>query len=283
MDQAAAMDATQQAIDTAVRLVADWGLSVIGAIAVLIIGRMVAGMMRTGIRKQMERVNVDAALHPFVSGLAYYVVMIVVVIAVLGLFGIETTSLVAVVGAAGLAVGLALQGTLSNFASGVMLLFFRPIGIGDYVEIAGQGGSVAEIGIFTTTLNTPDNVRVMIPNSGVYGAVIKNYSANETRRIDLVMGISYGDDINVAVDIITKIVRAHPNVLDVPEPTIAVSELGDSSVNIVVRPWCNGTEYWPTRFQLTKSLKEGLEAGGCSIPFPQRDLHVIDMPSGQSA
>jgi small conductance mechanosensitive channel len=283
MDTESASNATQQVMDTAVALVADWGLSVIGAITLLIVGRMAAGLLQRGVRRQMERAKVDPALHPFIAGLTYYVVLIVVGISVLGLFGVQTTSLVAVVGAAGLAIGLALQGTLSNFASGVMLLIFRPIGLGDYVEISGVGGSVAEIGIFTTTLDTPDNVRIIIPNSGIYGAVIKNYSANATRRIDMVMGIGYGDDINVAIDVIEKIVRAHPNVLEFPETTIAVSELGDSSVNIVVRPWCNRADYWVTRFALTKQLKEGLEAGGCSIPFPQRDLHVIDMPNSQGA
>lgn len=215
--------------------------------------------------------------------MAYYVMMIVVVIAVLGLFGIETTSLVAVFGAASLAIGLALQGTLSNFASGVMLMIFRPISLGDYVEIAGQGGSVVEISIFTTSLNTPDNVRVTIPNSEIYGATIRNYSANPTRRIDLVMGISYSDDIDEAIEVMSKILSAHPNVLSDPAPTIAVIELGDSSVNLVVRPWCNGDVYWPTRFELTKQLKQGLEAGGCSIPFPQRDLHVVEIPTGNGA
>lgn len=142
---------------------------------------------------------------------------------------------------------------------------------------------MSEIGIFTTTLNTPDNVRVVIPNSSIYGATIKNYSANPTRRIDMVMGIAYRDDIDVAIRIITDIVRAHPSVLELPETTIAVSELGDSSLNIVVRPWCNGLDYWPTRFDLTKQLKQGLETGGCSIPFPQRDLNVISLPNGSSS
>jgi len=199
-------------------------------------------------------------------------------IAVLNLFGIETTSLVAVVGAAGLAIGLALQGTLSNFAAGTMLLVFRPIHIGDFVEVAGVAGAVKEIGIFTTTIHTGDNVKIIVPNTSVYGGTIKNYTTNPTRRIDLVMGISYGDDIGVAITAIENVVKANENVLADPPPTIAVAELGDSSVNIVVRPWVNGSEYWPTRFALTRALKEGLEAAGCTIPFPQRDVHVIEMP-----
>jgi small conductance mechanosensitive channel len=278
MDPTTLDQSANEIVNTAVEMVSTWGLSVLGAIAVLIIGRIIAGMIRSSIRHGLERAGTDAALVPFISSLAYYGALVVVVIAVLNLFGIETTSLVAVLGAAGLAIGLALQGTLSNFSAGTMLLIFRPIHIGDYVEVAGVAGSVAEIGIFTTTLNTPDNVKIICPNTSVYGSTIKNYSANENRRIDLVMGISYGDDIGVALAAITKIVQAEDRVLAEPAPTIEVAELGDSSVNIVVRPWVKGTEYWPTRFTLTRALKEGIEAAGCSIPFPQRDLHVIDMP-----
>jgi small conductance mechanosensitive channel len=197
-----------------------------------------------------------------------------VVIAVLSLFGIETTSLIAVLGAAGLAVGLALQGTLSNFASGVMLLLFRPFKVGDYVEIAGEGGSVQEIGIFSTQLHTPDNVKIAIPNSAVYGQTIKNYSANDTRRNDLVIGISYDDDIARAVETIQRILAADSRVLEDPEPVVAVADLADSSVNLVVRPWCAGSDYWPLRFDLTRQIKEELEAAGCSIPYPQRDVHL---------
>ena len=278
MDTDSVQSSAQQAVDAAVALVSSWGIQVIGAIALLIIGRWVAGAVGRAVKRSLERAKVDEALVPFFSSMARYLVLTVVVIAVLGLFGIETTSLIAVLGAAGLAVGLALQGTLSNFAAGVMLLVFRPFKIGSFVEVAGVAGSVAEIGIFSTILNTGDNVMITIPNSAVYGAVIKNYSANENRRIDLVMGISYTDDIGKAMQIMTEIVQKESRVLADPAPTIAVSELADSSVNFVVRPWVKGTEYWPTRFALTRALKEGLEAGGCSIPFPQQDVHVIEMP-----
>ena len=193
-------------------LLSTWGLQVIGAIAVLFIGRWIAGMVRRGIARALERSGSDATLIPFASGLAYYVVIAITVIAVLGLFGIETTSLVAVLGAAGLAVGLALQGTLSNFSAGVMLLVFRPFRKGDYVEAAGTAGSVHEIGIFSTILNTPDNVRITVPNSGIFGGIIKNYSANETRRNDLVLGISYGDDIGRAVEVVRNALAADPRV-----------------------------------------------------------------------
>jgi small conductance mechanosensitive channel len=283
MDPSNMNETAQAAVDAAVSIVSTWGLQVVGAVAVLIIGRMVAGAIRSSMTKGLRRANVDAALVPFFSNLIYYAVLAVVVIAVLNLFGIETTSLIAIVGAAGLAIGLALQGTLSNFAAGVMLLIFRPFKIGDYVEVGGSAGSVQEIGVFSTTLHTPDNVRVTIPNSAVYGETIKNYSANEHRRVDMEMGISYSDDIGKAIEVIRGVLERDPRVLRDPTLTVAVSELGDSSVNLVVRPWCRGSDYWDLRFDLTRTLKEELEAAGCSIPFPQRDIHVIDMPKAQAS
>jgi small conductance mechanosensitive channel len=264
----------EEYVQTVVVLVSTWGLQVLGALAVFIVGRWVAGKLKRGTRHALERASVDAALVPYLSGGVYYAALTVVVIAVLGLFGIQTTSVIAVLGAASLAVGLAMQGTLSNFAAGVMLLAFRPFGLGNFVEVAGVAGSVKEIGIFTTTLNTPDNVQILVPNSQVYGSTIKNYSANEIRRNDLVMGISYGDDIARAIETIQKVLASEPRVLREPETVVAVSELADSSVNLVVRPWCTASDYWPLRFDLTRRLKEELESAGCSIPFPQRDVHV---------
>ncbi len=173
-------------------------------------------------------------------------------------------------------------GLLSNFAAGVMLLIFRPIRVGDFVEVAGQAGTVAEISIFSTLMNTPDNVRITIPNAQVYGDTVKNYSFNATRRIDLIMGISYEDNIGTAVSIIERVLKADERTLEDPAPTVAVAELADSSVNLVVRPWCKREDYWALRWDLTRRLKEELEAGGCSIPFPQRDLHVLDFPSKAS-
>ncbi|MHA7837223.1 MAG: mechanosensitive ion channel family protein [bacterium] len=278
MDSDQVANGVQSAVDMAIEMVSTWGISVVGAIVLLIVGRIAAGWIRRSVTKALTRANVDSSLVPFFSSMIYYVVIGVVLIAVLNLFGIETTSLIAVLGAAGLAVGLALQGTLSNFAAGVMLLIFRPIRVGDYVEVAGQGGTVAEISIFSTLLNTPDNVRITIPNAQVYGDTVKNYSFNDTRRVDLVMGIAYGDDIGKAIEIIERVVTSDERTLRDPEPTIAVNELADSSVNLVVRPWCNKADYWPLRFDLTRALKEELEAGGCHIPFPQRDVHVIEFP-----
>jgi small conductance mechanosensitive channel len=251
-----------------------WGLQVIGAIVLLIVGRWVAALLRRGVRRALTRTTLEPSLIPFFASLVYYLALVVVLIAVLNLFGIQTTSLIAVLGAAGLAIGLAMQGTLSNIAAGVMLLIFRPFRVGDFVEVAGVAGSVTEIGLFSSLLNTPDNVRIIVPNSSIFGETMKNYSANDTRRNDLVIGIGYGDDISRAVEVIRNVLSGEPRVLGDPEPLIAVSELADSSVNLVVRPWCRKEDYWGLRFDLTRQIKEELEAAGCSIPFPQRDVHL---------
>ena len=271
------MDA-EQMMNLVTDLVIQWGLKVVGAIAVLVIGRMVAGALRKAIRKTLTKREVDATLVPFLSNLVYYLALAFVVIAVLSLFGIQTTSLVAVLGAAGLAVGLALQGTLSHFAAGVMLLVFRPFRVGDVVEVGGTMGKVEEISIFTTTLRTPDNVKITVPNSQVYGNTISNYNGYDTRRVDLVMGISYDDDIDVAVQTMGRVIGEDSRVLPDPAPQIAVAELADSSVNLVVRPWCKSEDYWGVKFDLTRRFKEELEAAGCSIPYPQQDVHYIQPP-----
>lgn len=268
------MDANAEGlVQSLVTIVSTWGLQVLGALAVLIVGRIVAGWLRRLTRRALERAELEPVLIPFLASGVYYVALAAVLIAVLGLFGIETTSLVAVLGAAGLAVGLALQGTLSNFSAGVMLLVFRPFKTGDYVEAGGEAGTVREIGVFSTVLHTPDNVRITIPNSAVFGQTIKNYAANDTRRNDLVIGISYDDDIERAIETIRGVLAADARVLEEPKAVVAVAELADSSVNLVVRPWCAGSDYWGLRFDLTRKLKEELEAAGCSIPYPQQDVH----------
>lgn len=264
-----------QALTVVVDLVSTWGLRLLGALTLLVLGRVFAGWLRRLVKKALARAKVEPTLLPFISGIAYYVVLVAVAVAVLGMIGIQTASLLAVLGAAGLAAGLALQGTLSNVASGVMLLIFRPFQVGDYIEAGGTAGSVESIALFSTTLNTPDNVKILMPNSAIYGNTIKNYAANATRRNDMVMGISYGDDIGVAVDTIKWVLGRDERVLSEPEPVVAVSELADSSVNIVVRPWCKKEDYWGLRFDLIRGLKEELEAAGCSIPYPQRDVHLI--------
>lgn len=262
-------------LNTVQPMLAQYGLKVLGGLAVFVIGFFVARSIRSSTRRGLGRSRMDATLIPFVSGLVYFGLLAFVVVAALSIVGIPVTSFVAVVGAAGLAIALAFQGTLSNLASGVMILTFRPFQVDDFVEIGGTSGTVKEVGVFSSMLATPDNVQVTVPNSQIYGEVIKNYSANPTRRVDLVVGVGYDDDLNVAIDTIREVLAAEDRVLADPEPVVAVSEMGDSSVSLVVRPWVNGPDYWATRWALTKALKERIEAAGLSIPYPQRDLHLF--------
>lgn len=260
--------------DEAVLLLSEWGLQVLGALVLLVVGWTGARWVRRAVRRALGRTRVDETLVPFLSSVAYYAVLVFVGVAVLNLFGIQTASIIAVLGAAGFAVGLAFQGTLSNFSSGVMLLIFRPFVVGDFVEVSDQAGTVAEIGVFATRLDTPDNVRITVPNSEVFGNVIKNYHANPTRRVDLEVGIGYDDDIGGALETARRVLAEDDRVLESPEPTLAVDSLGDSSVTLIVRPWCETGDYWPLRRELTRRLKERLERDGFSIPYPQRDVHV---------
>jgi small conductance mechanosensitive channel len=276
MDTSLLTETGHQAANQAIDMLSTWGMQVLGALALLILGYWAAGRAGRVTRHALERGKIDAQLVPFFAQAVHYFVLAVVVIAVLQLFGIQTTSLVAVVGAAGLAVGLALQGTLSSFAAGVLLLVTRPFKVGNFVSVAGSQGSVVEVTLFSTTLNTPDNIRIIIPNSAVYGATITNYSANDTRRIDLVIGISYDDDIAKAISLIESILGEEERVLEDPGPTVAVAELADSSVNLMVRPWVKSTDFGATRGALMRALKEGIEEGGCSFPYPQQDVHVVD-------
>lgn len=273
------MDQLQQFLDSIWVFVVENYMAAVAAIIILVVGRMVAGWARKITRKGLERGEVDETLVPFLAKLVYYTVLAVVVIAALNRIGVATTSVVAIFGAVGIAIGLAMQGTLSNFASGVMLLIYRPFDLGDFVDAGGVKGTVMEIGVFVTTLRSGDNIRITVPNSRIYGSTIHNYNGYETRRIDLIMGISYDDDIGRAIETIRSIVTADDRVLADPEVQIAVSNLGDSSVDIVVRPWCNAADYWALRFDLTRRLKEGLEGAGCSIPYPQTDVHLQQMAS----
>jgi len=272
-DAAAAMDAVMAIVST-------WGLRVVGALVLFIVGLMVCKAIRRSVRKALTKSSLDDTLVPFLSSMIYYLLLTFLILAVLSLFGIQTTSFIAVLGAAGLAIGLALQGTLGNFAAGVMLLIFRPFKIGDYIEAGGAAGTVQEIAIFSTTLHSPDNVRITVPNSGVYGSIVKNYSYNETRRNDMVFGISYDDDISKAVDVIQRALDGDDRVLKDPAPVIAVGELADSSVNLLVRPWCKAADYWGLRWDLTRKIKVDLEAAGCSIPYPQQDVYMHQVSAG---
>lgn len=263
-------------IGTATAVMAIWAPKVLGAIAIGFFGWIFAGWLRAFTRRLLHRSPVDDMLIPFVSGIVYALAITIVGVTALGAMGVGTASFVAVLGAAGLAVALAFQGTFSNFAAGVMLLTFRPFKVGDWVEIAGTAGTVKEIAIFTCVIHTGDNIEIRVPNGKIFGETIKNYSANETRRIDLVMGVSYDDDLAVAARTCMDTISADPRVLAEPAPVVAVSELADSSVNLVVRPWVQTEDYWKTRWDLTRALKENLEAAGCSIPYPQRDVHLLE-------
>jgi small conductance mechanosensitive channel len=219
--------------------------------------------------------KVDQTLRGFLASLTRYVILVFTVVAVLNQFGVQTTSIITVLGAASLAIGLALQGTLSNVAAGVMLLLFRPFKVGDYIEGGGQAGTVKAISLFVTELATPDNVQILVPNSQMWGSAIKNYSFHATRRVDMVLGISYEDDVEKAVGIIEQMARDDGRVMDDPAPQIVVGELADSSVNIVIRLWCQAGDYWGIKFDMTKALKLRMDGEGISIPYPQRTLHVI--------
>ena len=267
----------QETIDVVVTALATYGLSVVGALAIIIFGLIAAGWARKSVERALSRSRrADPTLTKFFGSLVRYAVIAFVIIAALQQFGVEATSLVAVFGAAGLAIGLALQGTLGNVAAGIMLLMFRPFKVGDFVDIGGQAGTVKEVGLFTTEMATGDNVKIIMPNGQIWGSAIKNFSANPTRRVDLMMGIDYGDNMDTAIATINRVIGEESRALTDPESTVAVAELADSSVNIVVRVWVNAADYWGVRWDLTKKLKEQLEADGISIPFPQQVVHHVN-------
>ena len=254
--------------------VALYGTRVVGAIAILVLGRIGVGIIARIIRRLMLRSKIDETLTKFVTSLTRIALLVFVFIAALGALGFETTSFIAVIGAAGLAIGFALQGSLANFASGVMLVIFRPFKTGDFVEAGGAVGIIEEIGIFSTIMRTGDNKKVIIPNSGITGSNITNYSAKETRRVDLVFGIGYGDDIRKAKEILQRLMRKDDRILTDPEPVVALAELADSSVNFVVRPWVKSGDYWRVLWDLTEKVKLTFDQEGISIPFPQQDVHM---------
>ena len=244
------------------------------ALLVFIIGRIVARVVSRAVARLMERANVDESLRKFVKDLVYALLLAVVVIAALERLGVKTTAAIAIIGAAGLAVGLALQGTLGNFAAGVMVLLFKPYKIGDLVTIGSHTGVVQEIKIFVTVLHSPDNKQILVPNGEAMGGSITNFSATGKLRVDLTIGIGYGDDIREARNVIAKAIESVPGVLSEPAPTITVSELADSSVNLAVRPWSTVGDYWGVYFGTLEAAKIALDEAGIEIPFPQRDVHV---------
>ena len=256
-----------------------YGLQVIGAIVILIAGRIAAGIGRKLVEKLLIKAKQEVSIVSFVGNLCYFAILAFAVLAALAKFGIQTASFVAVLGAAGFAVGFALQGSLGNFAAGVLILVLRPFRVGDYIDSAGVSGTVKEIQLFTTVLATPDNVKIMVPNGKIFGDIIKNVSAYDTRRIDLVVGIGYVSSIQKAIEVVTNVIKEDARILSDPAPQVAVSEMADSSVNLVVRPWVGSQDYWAVRFDLTRRLKEALDENGIEIPFPQRVVHMVSTAS----
>jgi small conductance mechanosensitive channel len=260
-------------------LLQEIGLALLSAVVIFLVGRFLAKLLTKTTKRLMQKANIDPTLERFLNNLLYFAVMAIVIIATINQLGVQTTSLLAVVGAAGLAVGLALQGSLANFAAGVLLVGFRPYKVGDFIEAGGVAGSVEEVQIFTTVFKTGDNKRIIVPNAQIMAGTIVNYSSNPTRRIDLVAGCGYDDDLDKVRKVLEEIVAADDRILEDPAPTIAVSELGDSSVNFVVRPWVNSGDYWPTYFALTEEIKKRFDKEGIAIPYPQRDVHVYNHSS----
>jgi len=272
------MDVKNMNIDKIVETVSlyasTYALKIVAAIIILLIGKWVSRKISRLVSKLLKKNDIDVTLINFLENITYYTLLVVVVIAALGQLGINTTSFLTIVGAAGLAIGLALKDSLSNFASGVMLILFRPFRIGDVVNAGGVLGKVDSITIFNTILNTPDNQRVIIPNSSITSGVITNITANPTRRVDLVMGIGYDDDIKKAKGIMEQIIKDDDRILSDPAATVAVSELADSSVNFVVRPWVKTDDYWDVYFDLTEKIKTTFDKEGITIPYPQQDVHM---------
>lgn len=263
-------------------LVMGWGLKLLAALLIYVIGRWVAKALTRWVGRAIIKANVDATLSRFLSSIVYMVLIVFVVLTALSALGVNTTNFLAILGAAGLAVGLALKDSLSNFAAGVMLVFFRPFKMGDYIEAAGISGTVVSVKIFNTILRTSDNRVITVPNALIYADTITNFSAEDKRRIDLVIGIGYDDDIARAKALIQGVLGQDDRILDEPPPVMLVVELGESSVDIAVRSWVNSGDYSQVRSDLLEHIKRALEAAGLSIPYPQRDLHIVTQGNGDT-
>lgn len=251
-----------------------WGIKILLALVIFYVGRMVVNSIVGFTERFMQKRGMDEVLIKFLTSIMRWLLLLFVVIAALSQLGVNTNSLVALIGAAGLAIGLALQGSLSNLAAGVMLIIFRPFTKGDFVEAGGAAGVIESIGIFTTTLTTPDNKEVIVPNGSILGSNITNYSARPTRRVDMVFGISYDDDIRKAKQLLEEIIAADERILPEPAPVIVVGELADSSVNFLVRPWVNSEDFWAVKWDTTEAVKARFDEANITIPFPQMDVHM---------
>ncbi len=260
-----------------------FGLKLLAALVIFVIGRWVARRLANVAGRLLEQTDVDTTLVGFMRNIVYYGLLTFVILAAVGQLGVQTTSFIAVLGAAGFAVGLALQGSLSNFAAGVMLVLFRPFKVGDFIEAAGTAGVVESIQLFTTQMKTGDNKTIIIPNSQITSGIITNYSAKDTRRVDLVFGVGYDADLETVKRAIHEVVAADSRILDDPAVTVGIVELADNSVNFVVRPWVKSGDYWDVYFGLNEAMKNRFDAEGISIPFPQRDVHIIQATSSEAA
>ena len=252
----------------------EFAINLVLAILIFYVGKFVVNLIVRGTAKVMQTQEVDKTLQTFICNLERMVLMVIVIIAAIGQLGIQTTSFIAIFGAAGLAVGLALQGSLSNFASGVLIVLFRPYKVGDFIEGAGVSGVVVEVQILTTVLKTGDNKQIVVPNGQIMNSIITNDSANDQRRVDMVVGVSYDDDLDKVRSTLRELIDADDRILDEPACTIAVSALADSSVNFVVRPWVKTADYWGVMFDMTEAIKKRFDQEGISFPFPQQDVHL---------
>jgi small conductance mechanosensitive channel len=269
----------QEVLNRIYSLLAEYGLRVVGAVLIFVVGRWVAKVVSGLAARAMKTAKIDVTLVPFLENMAFSAMLIFVVIAALAAVGVQTASVIAVLGAAGLAVGLALQGSLANLASGVLLLVFKPFRVGDFVEIGGAKGTVHAIHVFNTVLNAPDNVRIIVPNAQVTGGSILNYTINGTRRVDLTASISYEDDIKKARKVIENVLAQDKRILPEPAPMVVVGEMADSSIDFYVRPWVKVADYWPVYFDLTEKLKLAIEEHGMTIPFAQQEITIKTDPS----
>ena len=267
----------QEYSDLIYQAATDYGLPLLAAIAILMGGLWIAGIAQRAMTKTLDRTGkIDPTITLFVGSMAKYLIIILAGMAVLDQFGIETTSLVALIGAAGLAIGLALQGTLANVAAGVMLLFFRPFKVGQFIEAGGVAGTVKSISLFTTEFDTSDNVHIIVPNSDIWGAAIKNFGHNKTRRIELNIGIGYDDDIDKAMGVVSKVLSGDTRTLKDPGPLVVVGNLGESSVDLLIRFWCDGGDFWALKWDMTKAIKEAFDKESISIPYPHRVVQRLE-------
>lgn len=267
----------EYSVETVSSMIGLYALNIAVAIVIFVVGKYIAKKLTNMFANLMsKKENADKTLIKFLENIIYYILLVIVILTSLKQLGIDTTSFLAILGAAGLAIGLALKDSLSNFASGVMIILFKPFRVGDFVEAGGTSGSIDEVGIFNTIFKTPDNQKIIVPNGQITSGTIKNVNAHDTRRVDLLVGIGYDDDIKKAKQVLNSIVEADERVLKDKGITVAVSELADSSVNFVVRAWVNTPDYWNVKFDLTEQVKLTFDKEGISIPYPQTDMHVYN-------